>query len=105
MLHPRLSPKATDYWKKPESLDAWKNSDERTVKLDILAQLITYHLKKDGSKPLTTESDGKTLVSNDDYTEDIETYPECDRIVVYAAFPSSNQAILDVSIPVSNRSI
>jgi len=99
MLHPRLSPKATDYWKKPASLEAWQTSDERTVKLDVLAQLVKHHLEQDGQRPLTMGEDGKTLVPKSDHSNDTATYPECDRIVVYAAFPSSNQAILDVSTP------
>ncbi|KAH0832859.1 hypothetical protein J3R83DRAFT_11786 [Lanmaoa asiatica] len=96
MLHPCLNPKSDEFWKKPKSLDAWKNSPERTIKLDVLAQLVTYHLKQDGSKPLTMEDDRKMLTLNNDYAEDAEKYPECDCIVVYAAFLSLNQAILDI---------
>lgn len=97
MLHPRLNPKFGDYWRKPLSLDVWQKSEERTVKLDVLAQVVKYHLERDGQRPLTMKDDGQTLMPNESHDADLQEYPECDRIVIYSAFPSSNQAILDVS--------
>ncbi|KIK74664.1 hypothetical protein PAXRUDRAFT_37029 [Paxillus rubicundulus Ve08.2h10] len=72
------------------------SSEEKTVKLDSLAQVVLRHLSKDGEQPLTMKDDGHTLLTNPCYIKDMEGYPECDRIVVYSAFPSSNQAILDI---------
>jgi hypothetical protein len=98
LTHCRLNPNFGDYWRKPPSLDAWINSEERSVKLDILAQVVKYHLECDGQCPLLVDSDGQSLAANKEHEADEETYLECDRIVVYGAFPSSNQAILDVSL-------
>ena len=79
------------------SLDAWKNSNERTAKLNVLAQVVKYHLAQDRHSPLTMMDNGKTLTVNDKHTHNPDQYLECDHIVIYAAFPSSNQAILDTS--------
>ncbi|KIJ57574.1 hypothetical protein HYDPIDRAFT_104092 [Hydnomerulius pinastri MD-312] len=113
MLHPRMLPGHT--WEKPASLDAWKASDEKSVKLDVLAEVVQHHLEKDSRDPLIMDDDHQTVKSleNADPT-DPPTTP--DKIVVYSAFPSSNQAILDIfalhgitalelngSIPVNRR--
>ncbi|KAG8213507.1 hypothetical protein J3R82DRAFT_12050 [Butyriboletus roseoflavus] len=96
MLHPRLNPKFADYWKKPETLQYWLDSEEKTIKLDILAQVVKHHLTMGGVAPLTTKADGKTLEVNTEFKADTHPYSECDRIVVYSAFPSSNAAIFDI---------
>jgi len=42
---------------------------------------------------------GKTLAPHLDYNVDVTDYPECNQIVVYSAFPSSNGTILNGSSP------
>ena len=98
MLHPRLNPKYDGaHWTAPDSLQAWQDSPEKTVKLDVLAQVVKHHLDSDGAEPVKMQDDGKTIGPNPEHGPDKDEYPECDRIVVYSAFPSSNGAILDVS--------
>ncbi|KAI6103642.1 hypothetical protein F5141DRAFT_1065385 [Pisolithus sp. B1] len=80
MLHPHLNPKHPEGWVKPMSLKAWSNSDEKMIKLNVLATIIKHHLQKDGQCLLTTDED----------------YVEPDHIVVYLAFPLSNGTIFDI---------
>lgn len=103
MLHSHIGGKASEYWMKPTSLDTWQNSNERTIKLDMLVQVVKHHLQCDGQYPMTMEEDGKTITVHNDYSDDDKSYMECNHIIVYAAFPSSNQAILDVSILLSTH--
>jgi len=102
MLHPRLNPKYDEYWTKPTSLESWQGSPKKTVKLDVLAQVVKHHLASDGQKPVNMQDNGKTLAPHPDYDADMTDSPECDRIIVYSVFPSSNGAILDVSSPLSH---
>jgi len=80
---------------KPKSLSDWRNSAEKTIKLDI-PQVVKHHVEKDGQQPLEMCEDGWTLAKNPDYDMDLEKYAECNQIVIYLAFPSSNHAILDM---------
>ncbi|KAI6144170.1 P-loop containing nucleoside triphosphate hydrolase protein, partial [Pisolithus thermaeus] len=80
---------------KPESLEKWQ-STEKTIKLDTLAQVVHHHLEKNGRAPLATNDDGKTLTPAPNAEDDNNDYGEDDRIVIYSAFPSSNQAIVDI---------
>lgn len=98
MLHPHLNPKNGRSWVRPESLEAWENSKEKTIKLDVLAKLVAYHLEIDGRQAMTMDEDGQTLIVNTNAEADSNVYPEVDRIVIYSAFPSSNNALIDVSI-------
>ncbi|KAI5988912.1 hypothetical protein EDC04DRAFT_2614443 [Pisolithus marmoratus] len=100
MLHPMLNPKNGGHWKKPASLEAWR-STEKTIKLDTLAQVVHHHLQSNGRAPLAMDDDGKCLSPAPNAVDDTADYGEDDRIVIYSAFPSSNQAIIDVHIPPS----
>ncbi|KAI6164480.1 hypothetical protein EDD17DRAFT_1754998 [Pisolithus thermaeus] len=62
MLHPCLNPKHPKGWVKPTSLEAWLNSNEKMIKLDVLVKIIQHHLEKDGQCPLTTNEDGQNLI-------------------------------------------
>ncbi|KAI6029042.1 P-loop containing nucleoside triphosphate hydrolase protein [Pisolithus microcarpus] len=95
MLHPMLNPKNGGHWKKPESLEKWQNT-ETTIKLDTLARVVHHHLEKNGRAPLATDDDGKTLTQVPNAQDDDHDYGDDDRIVIYSAFPSSNQAIVDI---------
>ena len=98
MLHPHLNPKNTDYWHKLESQEAWDNNPQKTIKLDVLAKTVMYHLQEDGHQPLTMDPTGQLAIPNPDRTSNADAYPECDRVVIFSAFPSSNAAIVDVSL-------
>lgn len=85
-------------WVAPQSLEEWKNG-KLSAKLDVLAEIVAYHLQKDGALPLEVLDDGITVSPTD--SSPTPTHPstskEADRIIIFSAFPSSNYAILDVS--------
>jgi hypothetical protein len=84
-------------WTKPKSLEEWQTSpDTKSMKLDVLAKLIQYHLESDGRQPLMMDESGRTLVPNPAFTAGNTSPNEPDRIVVFSAFVTSNQAIVDV---------
>ncbi|KAI6124725.1 hypothetical protein EDD16DRAFT_1703533 [Pisolithus croceorrhizus] len=62
MLHPHLNPKHPEGWVKSMSLKAWSNSDEKMIKLNVLAIIIKHHLQKDSQCLLTTDEDGHNLI-------------------------------------------
>ncbi|KAI6137600.1 P-loop containing nucleoside triphosphate hydrolase protein [Pisolithus tinctorius] len=94
MLHPMLNPKNGGHWKKPLSLSHWQ--EEKTIKLDTLAHVVRHHLDSNGRVPLTMTEDGQTLTLAPDGLQDMSDYGEDDRVVIYSAFPSSNQALIDI---------
>ena len=97
MLHPSLNPKSGGHWVKPESMKQWVDPANTMVKLNVLAQIIGHHLKSNGKAPLTVLEDGRTVELDPTGSDDDGDYGEADRIIIYSAFPSSNQAIVDVS--------
>jgi hypothetical protein len=85
-------------WVKPVSITHWENGPHKSVKLDLLGRLVSYHLMHDGRPPMQIDESGHALVVNPMFQAPISTADNTnpDRIVVYSAFPSSNAAILDV---------
>ncbi|EIW79437.1 hypothetical protein CONPUDRAFT_73886 [Coniophora puteana RWD-64-598 SS2] len=88
-------------WKTPESREDWESSDRKSIKLDILVQLVLHHLEHDSATPLAVQEDFRSLRVRTDEEEDgaprtepIEGKP--DKIIVYSGFPSSNHIIGDV---------
>ncbi|KAG1741027.1 P-loop containing nucleoside triphosphate hydrolase protein [Suillus occidentalis] len=98
VLHPHMNPSEDRPWVKPTSLEAWENSPHKSVKLDVLGRLVSYHLMQDGRPPMEMDESGHTLTANPMFEASgsiaDDTHP--DRIVVYSAFPSSNRAIFDI---------
>lgn len=85
-------------WTKPKSREEWDTSpDTKSMKLDMLAALLKYHLESDGRRPLMVDESGRTLVPNPAFTASNNNSDEPDRVVVFSAFVTSNQAIVDVS--------
>ncbi|KAG1793331.1 P-loop containing nucleoside triphosphate hydrolase protein [Suillus plorans] len=68
----------------------------KSMKLDVLAMLIKYHLESDGSRPLMMDESGRHLVPNPDFAAGNINPNEPDRIIVFSAFVTSNQAIVDI---------
>ena len=101
LLHPHMNPNGnTDGWQKPQSLEQWNSN--ASSKLDILARIVSHHLQHDNGAPLEVCEDGQT-VKVDEYNkvEDIQ-HSECDRVVIFSAFPSSNAAIHDVTCSIDS---
>ncbi|KAI6097725.1 P-loop containing nucleoside triphosphate hydrolase protein [Pisolithus croceorrhizus] len=71
-------------------------SPEVTVKLDILAKIVTWHLEHDGRRPLTSTDDGWDVKENKDEAECSGRPTAPDKIVVFSLFPSSNQILIDI---------
>ncbi|KAG2064532.1 hypothetical protein BDR04DRAFT_1035000 [Suillus decipiens] len=70
--------------------------DTKSMKLDVLAMLLKYHLESDGRQPLTMDESGRNLVPNPAFTAGNTNPDEPDRVVVFSAFVTSNQAIVDI---------
>ncbi|KAG2343746.1 hypothetical protein BDR05DRAFT_883628 [Suillus weaverae] len=77
---------------------ASRNGPHKSVKLDVLGRLVGYHLMQNGRPPMEMDKSGHALVANPIFQAAGSTADDTnpDRIVVYSAFPSSNQAILDI---------
>ncbi|KAG2045912.1 hypothetical protein BDR06DRAFT_900013 [Suillus hirtellus] len=78
---------------------ASRNAPHRSVKLDVLGRLVSYHLMQDGLPPMEMDNSGHTIVVNQLFQTSGSAAADernPDRIVVYSAFPSSNRAILDI---------
>ncbi|EGO04149.1 hypothetical protein SERLA73DRAFT_148782 [Serpula lacrymans var. lacrymans S7.3] len=73
-----------------------RNTDSVTVKLDVLGKVLDYHLEQDGRQPVTAADNGRDIQPDDHYGSFDLNPAEPDKIVVYSAFPTSNQAILDI---------
>ncbi|KAG2335271.1 hypothetical protein BDR05DRAFT_843481, partial [Suillus weaverae] len=96
ILHPHMNPTEAQSWTKPKSLEEWNVSPIRSMKLDVLAKLLKYHLESDGRQPLMMDESGRDLVPNSAFKGG-NTHPgEPDRIVVFSAFVTSNLAIVDI---------
>ena len=67
-----------------------------STKLDILIKIVDHHLKADNALPLKVGPDGQSLELGHPQTTVDECKLDCDRIVIFSAFLSSNAAISDV---------
>ena len=94
------TPNLTNTRQDPLSLQHWQNGTNKTIKLDVLTQVIQHHLTSDGKQLVKMQNNGKTLEPNLEYSTDRVEYPECDCIVVHLAFPSSNGVIHDVGLSI-----
>ncbi|KAG1838889.1 P-loop containing nucleoside triphosphate hydrolase protein [Suillus subluteus] len=74
----------------------WNVSPTKSMKLDALAKLLKYHLESDGRQPLTMDESGHDLVPNPAFKAGNINPDEPDRIIVFSAFVTSNQAIMDI---------
>ncbi|KAJ7934060.1 P-loop containing nucleoside triphosphate hydrolase protein [Mycena leptocephala] len=80
-------------WTNPESLDEWRMDPSR--KLDTLAEIIKYHLESDGRLAVSINADSSLVFPSSTHGENpIPMSP--DKLLVYAAWPSSNEQILTV---------
>lgn len=92
-----MNPTEESSWTKPESLEEWNTGDMKSMKLDVLAKLLKYHLEADCRQPLMMDESGRNLVPNLALTAGNTKSDEPDRIIVFSAFVVSNHAIMDVS--------
>jgi hypothetical protein len=92
-----MNPTEECSWSKPKSLEEWDTGDMKSMKLDVLAKLLKYHLEGDCRQPLTMDESGRNLVPNLALTTGNTESDEPDRIIVFSAFVMSNHAIMDVS--------
>lgn len=69
-----------------------------STKLDTLAKIVVHHMTQDNVHPLKALEDGKTIAVDSSAELDDRKHTDCDRIVIFSAFPSSNAAIRDVSV-------
>ncbi|KAG1779882.1 P-loop containing nucleoside triphosphate hydrolase protein [Suillus placidus] len=96
ILHPHMNPTEEQSWTKPKSLEEWDVSSTKSTKLDVLAKLLKYHLESDGRQPLMMDESGRNLVPNLALKAGNTSPDEPDRIIVFSAFVTSNQAIVDI---------
>lgn len=82
---------------KLELMELWKDPLNMIIKLDIVTQVVLYHLKQNSRAPLMAAKDGCTLLDEPHGINDNKEYTEDDWIIIYSAFPSSNQVIIDIS--------
>ncbi|KAG2359931.1 P-loop containing nucleoside triphosphate hydrolase protein [Suillus spraguei] len=68
----------------------------KSMKLDVLALLIKHHLESDGRQPLMIDESGRRLVPNPTFAVGNTKPDQPDRIIIFSAFVTSNQAILDI---------
>ncbi|EGO04147.1 hypothetical protein SERLA73DRAFT_67866 [Serpula lacrymans var. lacrymans S7.3] len=96
-LHPKANEaRNTEPSEKPFTLEEWCDKAMVTVKLDVLGQVIDYHLQQDGRQLVMATEDGRHIQPDNRYGSFERNPAECDKIVVYSAFPTSNHAILDI---------
>jgi hypothetical protein len=106
ILHPHMNSTDERSWTKPKSLEEWDTSlNTKSMKLDVLAMLLKYHLESDGRQPLMMDESGRNLVPNPAFTAGNTSSDEPDRIIVFSAFVTSNQAIVDVSFTTDHCSL
>ncbi|KAG2366148.1 hypothetical protein BDR07DRAFT_1373763 [Suillus spraguei] len=97
ILHPHMNSTEERSWTKPKSREEWDtNPDTKSMKLDVLAMLLKYHLESDGRQPLIMDESGRNLVPNTAFTAGNTNPDEPDRVVVFSAFVTSNQVIVDI---------
>ncbi|KAJ7924760.1 P-loop containing nucleoside triphosphate hydrolase protein, partial [Mycena leptocephala] len=91
VTHPSCS--AGYEWANPESLDEWRMDPFR--KLETLAEIIKYHLEKDGRLAVSINADSSVVFPSSTLGENpIPMSP--DKLLVCAAWPSSNEQMLTV---------
>jgi SNF2 family DNA or RNA helicase len=95
LLHPHMNPSAGKRWEPPKSIDEWTNVMAST-KLDTLAKIVVHHMTQDNLHPLKASDDGRTIAIDSSAELDDRKHIDCDRIVIFSAFPSSNAAIRDI---------
>jgi hypothetical protein len=101
-----MNPTKERSWTKPKSMEEWDASpNTKSMKLDVLAILIKYHLESDGRRPLMMDDSGCHLVANPAFAAGNINPDQPDRIIIYSAFVTSNQAIVDVSSTVDHGSV
>jgi len=88
-----MNPRGAVSWQKPTSLTQWAGI--ASTKLDVLTKIVHYHLNTDNAPPLKVGPDGQSLELGHSETVN-EGEQDCDRIVIFSAFLSSNAAICDV---------
>ncbi|KIM64525.1 hypothetical protein SCLCIDRAFT_23540 [Scleroderma citrinum Foug A] len=71
-------------------------SPQSLFKLDILAKVINYQLQSDDRQPLRNTPDGRDVESDPTWGPFNTISEAADKIIIFSAFPSSNQSILDV---------
>ncbi|KAG1894055.1 P-loop containing nucleoside triphosphate hydrolase protein [Suillus fuscotomentosus] len=82
-------------WANPSTLEEWKKDPSR--KLDILAQVLCWHLEYDGRLPLCVLNDALVVSSADpEAAAGVTDSMPCDKMLVYCAFPSSYTQVLKV---------
>ena len=67
-----------------------------STKLDMLAKIVHHHLQQDNALPLKVSDDGQTPEVEDSTTNENVHHTECDCVVIFSVFPSSNAAICDI---------
>lgn len=92
-----MNPKEGEKWITPSSLDHWK-ANYASTKLDALLEIVTHHLAVDNAPPLLVGPDKKFLIPATQIPDQPSTNDNCDRIVVFSLFPSSNVAIREVRL-------
>jgi len=97
MLHP--SGNANYEWKNPSTVEEWLQDPSK--KLQVLVQILQWHLAQDGRAPLKV-IDNELVPSSDDVSPVADT--PCDKIVVYCSFPSNFIQMTKVSgsVPVDD---
>lgn len=88
-----MNPRGTVSWQKPTSLTQWEGM--ASTKLDVITKIVNHHLETDNAPPLKVGPDGQSLELGQSEMVD-EGEQDCDRIVIFSAFLSSNAAIRDV---------
>ena len=82
LIHPSCNPGYM--WKSPSTVDEWRQDPSR--KIDVLAEILRWHLASDGQPPLMAVDD-KLVPSKKPVETALKNAP--DKIIVYCEFPSA----------------
>ncbi|KAG2359170.1 P-loop containing nucleoside triphosphate hydrolase protein [Suillus spraguei] len=74
ILHPYMNPTEEWSWTKPKSLEEWDTSDTKSMKLDVLAKLLKYHLEADCRQSLMMDESGPFIMSNHAIMDILDLY-------------------------------
>lgn len=91
LTHPCLND-ATK-WHSPTNMEEWKKYPSR--KLDAVAHIVKHHLELDNRLPLAVNEIGELQPVEGPQYPGPPDLP-CDKIVIYSAWPSSNEYLLQV---------
>ena len=94
-MNPRSN--TADCWVTPMSIEDWKQNRVST-KLDILLDIVAHHLEVDNAPPFRVAEDSQTLITTSVEHAAMGTRDDCNQIIIFSLFLSSNAAIQDVSI-------